>query len=720
VSPALLPLPILLAMLPGDGAARDLVNVRAGDHPGHGRLVFDWPRPTGYRVDEQADRVLLRFDVPADFDLAALRRPVRNVQGVEAADATATITATPGARLRHFRLQERIVVDLMDAQPDTAHAPVPMQLASAEPGLVPQAATDSAPPQAVPAQPQPQATPMQLASAATVPGLVPHAATDAAATQATPVQAAQAQPQATPMQLPPRSLTPRPSPSERVEPEHRFGRPRLAQGAPGIGQPAADPATAAPAATTPPTPVPIRLEAGTGRLLSLPSAASTVMAADPRIARVQPSSPTSVFVMAVANGRTTVIATDDLGRPVAEFDVTIFGQRTEAAPGQAGLGGPAPAPSRPLNAGAMESQIRTLLGGPGQVRVRVAGRAVVLSGTVANANDARRAESIVRGMANDDTQIVNELAVLSSIQVNLRVRVAEISRDVTRQFGLNWSAIGSAGNWAFGLATGGVPFPPIPGASHTQFLRTALGGAATGGIPGNPQRLGAGYRAGSTDINGIIDALAADNLVTILAEPNLTAQSGEVASFLAGGEFPVPVGSRDNAITIEFKPFGVSLAFVPVVLSDDRLTLRVRPEVSELSDQGAINLPTLVGTLRIPALSVRRAETTVELGSGQSFAIAGLLQRSTAQVQEGVNGLTDLPVLGALFRSERFQRRETELVIIVTPYLVQPVSDRTALAAPTDNFRPATSLERILHHRQLRGGAPPPPALPASLGFRFQ
>jgi pilus assembly protein CpaC len=670
VNPALLPLPILLALLPGDGTARDLVHVRAGDHPGHGRLVFDWPRPTGYRVEAQADRVQLRFDSPADFNLASLRQPVRNIHGVEATEATATITTAPGARLRHFRLQERIVVDLMDAGPEAAH------------------------------------TPVQLASAAALPGLVQHTATDGAPMPATPVQAA-------PMQLPPRSLTPQPTPSERVDPENRFGRTRLAQGAPGAGQSAAAPAAASVAATPPPppTPVPVRLQAGTGRLLSLPSAASTVMAADPRIARVQPSSPTSVFVMAVSNGRTTVIATDDFGRPVAEFDVTIFGQRTEPTPGGAGLGAPAAAPTRPLNAAAMESQIRTLLGGPGRVQVRVAGRAVVLTGTVANAGDARRAESIVRGMANDDTQIINELAVLSSIQVNLRVRVAEISRDVTRQFGVNWQAIGNIGNFTFGLVTG-----PSAGI----LPNVIAGGLGAAGTIGSPQRLGARYRSGSTDINGIIDALAADNLITILAEPNLTAQSGEVASFLAGGEFPVPVGARDGSITIEFKPFGVSLAFVPVVLGEDRLTLRVRPEVSELSDQGAINLPTLVGTLRIPALSVRRAETTVELGSGQSFAIAGLLQRNTAQIQEGVNGLTDLPVLGALFRSERFQRRETELVIIVTPYLVEPVSEPSALAAPTDSFRPATSLERILRQRQLRGDGPAPPSLPAALGFRFE
>jgi pilus assembly protein CpaC len=474
-------------------------------------------------------------------------------------------------------------------------------------------------------------------------------------------------------------------------------------------------------------PIPLRLEAGTGRLVSLPMAASAVMAADPRIARVQPSSPTSVFVMAVANGRTTVVATNDAGRPVAEFDVTVHGGREENNAPRLILERPERAPSRPLNGAAIESAIRTQLSGPGRVSVRASGQTLVLSGTVSTANEARRIESIARGFANEDTRIVNELAVLNSIQVNIRVRVAEISRDMTRQFGFNWAAIGRAGNFLFGLRAGG-------GANLLQNAITGGLGAA-GGTLAAPQRLGMAFRDGTNDINGIIDALASDNLITILAEPNLTAQSGEVASFLAGGEFPIPVaaGTSNNAsVTIEFKSYGVSLAFVPIVLSNDRLTLRVRPEVSELTDQGAVNVPVAGGTLRIPALTVRRAETTLELGSGQSFAIAGLLGRSTIQGNDGVNGLTDIPVLGGLFRSDRFQRRETELVIIVTPYLVQPTSNPGMLAAPTDNFRPATSMERILYARQVAGqpgglpqflgGSAPAPAaaVPPGLGFRFE
>ncbi|PWS34199.1 pilus assembly protein [Falsiroseomonas bella] len=479
-------------------------------------------------------------------------------------------------------------------------------------------------------------------------------------------------------------------------------------------RPLQDRTAAEPAATpAPAAPVPLRLEAGTGRLLTLPGAATTVIAADPRVARVQPSSPTSVFIMAVDNGRTTVVATNDVGRPVAEYDVTVYGGRVQGERGPGGERAAAPA-ARPLNPRQIESQIRSLMSGPGRVQVRAAGRALVLSGTVSTAAEARRIEAIARGMANADTEIVNEIGVLSAIQVNIRVRVAEISRDLTRQFGFNWAALGNPGNWAYGIASGAAAGP----------LNAVIGGAIGSGVAGaSPQRLGLRFNDGTNDINGIIDALAADNLVSILAEPNLTAQSGEVASFLAGGEFPIPVAGSgadgNNSVTIEFKTFGVSLAFVPIVLGNDRLTLRVRPEVSELSEQGAISLPLAGGTIRIPALSVRRAETTIELGSGQSFAIAGLLQRNTAQLTEGVNGLTDIPVLGALFRSDRFQRRETELVIIVTPYLVQPVSNPTALAAPTDNFRPATSLERILMQRQV-SAVPPGAPIPPGLGFRFE
>jgi pilus assembly protein CpaC len=441
----------------------------------------------------------------------------------------------------------------------------------------------------------------------------------------------------------------------------------------------------------------LTLVAGTGRLLPLPAPATAVLAADPRIARVQPASPTSLFVMGVAGGRTTIIATADDGGPVAEYDVTVLAGAPAAPPvppAGALAEGAAAAPGS--SAAAIESMIHRLVPGAAEARVAAAGpRLIVLSGQVASAADAQRAEAMARAMAGADREVSNRLALLGSIQVNVRVRVAEISRQVTRELGFNWQALANTGaNFAIGLRSGVVG---------------AVAGAVTSSSV--PQQYGAAYRSSRLDINAVIDALAEDQLITVLAEPNLTAQSGEVASFLAGGEFPVPVAasSTSNAITIEFKPFGVSLAFVPTVLGPDRLNLRIRPEVSELTDNGAISVPLSSGVVRIPALSVRRAETTVELGSGQSFAIAGLLSSGSTIANSGLSGLTDIPVLGALFRSDRFRRNETELVIIVTPYLVRPVSDPGALVLPTDGVRPAIDLDRILYRRQIARGLPVPP-----------
>lgn len=685
-------LPLLLGfgvgVVPTGAGAQPGVPVRMAEHPGHTRIVFDWPQRTRYEIqkDAQAGRVDVRFPEAAAFDLARVR-PARHLRGIEAEGNVATLLSVPGVEVRHFRLGERVIVDLMK--------PAPPAAPEAPPAATAKTLSETAP--VVAANPTPLADGRFMLASAALDEVMPIMLARAAAEDAAPVVLAQATPPAAaPAQLPPQR---RPAPPAAALPS--------IVPAPEPAAPAAAPAT-----------TPIRIEAGTGRLVSLPGAATTVMAADPRVVRVQPSSPTSIFLMAGAPGRTNIIATNDAGQQVVEFDVTVVppgaGVTGQAAP--TGAAGPSP---RTPSAQQIEAQIRALVPGPGQVRVRVTGRTLVLTGSVPTAADARRAEAVARGMAQEETTILNEIAVLASIQVNLRVRVAEISREVTRQFGFNWQVLGQTGNFAFGLRSGALGFPPAAIAGLTPGGRFEGGLLASGAGTSTVQRFGMGFSSGGWDVNSLIDALAVDNLVTILAEPNLTAQSGEVASFLAGGEFPVPVSAGNNGqVGIEFKPFGVSLAFVPTVMSNERLALRVRPEVSELSEQGSISVPLASGTVRIPALTVRRAETTVELGSGQSFAIAGLLQRTSLQSQDGINGLVDVPVLGALFRSDRFQRRETELVIIVTPYLVQPVSDPTALAAPTDNFRPATSLERILMQRQTTAAPQPVPGVPAGIGFR--
>ena len=439
------------------------------------------------------------------------------------------------------------------------------------------------------------------------------------------------------------------------------------------------PATQPPAPQQPAPPVlsqPLSIVAGTGVLLHLPQPAATVMSADPTIARVQPASPTSLFLMAVAPGRTTVIATNETGAAITQYDITVT----------QGAGHAAAVPSGPSAAPAAATGVSPAVAG-------------------------EQAEAIAGAYAGDKGGVLDSLTVLGTIQVNVRVRIAEINRLVTRQLGINWQALGSASTWRFGLLTGAAVVAPI-----TPLLPLGLTPLPSAPVP---NQVGAGFSSGNWDVNSVIDALAADQLITILAEPNLTAQSGETASFLAGGEFPIPIaGTTSNgglSITVEFKQFGVSLALVPTVLSPTRLNLRIRPEVSQLSNNGAVSVPVgFGGTLVIPALTVRRAETTIELGSGQSFAIAGLLERTSTDLNNALPGLGELPVIGALFKSNDFQRDESELVIIVTPYIVQPAPSPDALRLPTDGFRPATDLDRILYGRQI---APASDGQPVDAGF---
>jgi len=265
-------------------------------------------------------------------------------------------------------------------------------------------------------------------------------------------------------------------------------------------------------------------------------------------------------------------------------------------------------------------------------------------------------------------KVVNQLSVATPNQVNLRVKIAEVDRTVLKAMGVNWSK-----------TTG-----------RTRF-ETSL--PVTGGqiLGGSTSDLALTFGRSANPINARIDALAQENLLTILAEPNLTATSGQPASFLAGGEFPVPIaGATTNGtttITVSFKQFGISLNFTPTIIDENHISLRVRPEVSQLSNNGAVSLPiSSTSSITIPALTVRRADTTVELGSGESFALAGLMQHNTEQDVAKVPALGDIPILGQLFRSDRYQHNESELVIIVTPVIVKPVE--TALAAPTDGWVP--------------------------------
>lgn len=399
----------------------------------------------------------------------------------------------------------------------------------------------------------------------------------------------------------------------------------------------------------------LTLAQGEGTVIRMGSPAATVFVADPKIADVQAPSGSAFFILGKRTGRTTVYALSPDNR-------VVFSRTVEVR----------------HNVGQLEDLLLqrfpdyrlSLSSAPGSLMV---------SGAVDDPADAEAVVNTLSASLDKDEKIVNRMTVRSPTQVHLRVRIAEVSREVSQILGINWGSVSTPGNWAGGLVSG-RDFVNSSG----RVLRDAEGGWS----------LLAGFVTDNINITAMIDALDQESMLTVLAEPNLTAVSGQTASFLAGGEFPIPVDQDDDTISIEFKPFGVALDFTPTVLSKDRISLNVRPEVSELSEINSID----IGSLRIPGLTVRRVETTVELASGQSLAIGGLLQDNVRDVVSKLPGLGDLPVLGRLFSSSDYLNNKSELVVIVTPYVVRP-TDPDSLTMPTQTLRPASDVEFILHRR---------------------
>ena len=414
------------------------------------------------------------------------------------------------------------------------------------------------------------------------------------------------------------------------------------------------------------------VQQNSGELVQLPSAATSVLVANPDIADVQAPAANMLMVFGRKPGRTSVYALGPSGQALAALSVKVTHD----------LG-----------------DLRTLLGAQtpnSTVTITSTPAGIVLAGTAPSPAEALRIRDLTRRFINKDDEVIDNMSVIGSTQVNLRVRVAEVSRQATKRLGFNWQALVSNGSFAVGLLTGRSALAPVLGA-----VTAAAQGALFGTASETPTTISGGIATNRLSINQALDLLASDGLVTILAEPNITAISGEQSSFLAGGEFPIPVSTANNTIGIEFKRFGVSIDFNPTVLSRDRINMKVRPEVSELSDRGAI---TTQGGLRIPALSVRRAETTIELGSGQSFAIAGLFSNNMNTELARTPGIGDVPILGALFRSDRFQRSESELVIIVTAYIVRPSGEH--LTTPADGVRVSNDTERLFDGQVLRNNQP--------------
>jgi pilus assembly protein CpaC len=412
----------------------------------------------------------------------------------------------------------------------------------------------------------------------------------------------------------------------------------------------------------------LSLSLGEGQMINLTKSVANVWTSNPDVADVYVNSPRQINIFGKKMGDATIIAT-------AKDGSLVYGANVHVS----------------QNLSSVNDMLRAAMP-DSDISVTTIGQVAVINGTVASPDDAAQAETLVTSVLNpgikpgDPLNIVplNRLRTATPLQVTLKVRIAEVSRDLLKSIGVNLFSKDSTSGFRFGInqngSAGGSPFSVGPTAGGTT--------------------LGAAGKLFGLDLSGALDLAETDGLVTTLAEPNLTALSGETASFLAGGEFPIPVtqgSGNGSAVTIEYKQFGVSLAFTPIVLADGRISMRVRPEVSELSDAGAVKL----GGFTVPALTTRRAETTVELGSGQSFMLAGLMKNSNNNSIEKAPLLGDLPIIGALFRSTKFRRQESELVIIVTPYLVRPVNGQMAM--PTNGYRAPSDAQQFLEGQTYTG-----------------
>jgi pilus assembly protein CpaC len=430
----------------------------------------------------------------------------------------------------------------------------------------------------------------------------------------------------------------------------------------------------------------LSIDAGKGTMLRLAEDATSVFVADPNIADVHVPSPRAVFVLGKKPGTTTLYVTGPNNKPLLQRTIVV---------------------ERDLQA------VRNMLNMrfPAlQLALTSGNGSLMVTGALP---DAMTADAVVQALTPfliDKEVLVNRMTIAQPMQIELRVRITEVDRNVTQQLGINWQSLGNAaGNFFTGVFSGRQIY------NLTQPLVSA-GGTTTYPVnlpSNNAYSLFTGFKTNNWDIQALIDALNQEGLITTLAEPNLVALSGQTASFLAGGEFPVPVSQINGAISVDFKQFGVKLDFTPTVMNDQRISLKVRPEVSQIDSTVSVT----TGGITIPGLSVRRADTTVELASGQSFAIAGLLQSNSNDLVSQVPGIGSLPILGKLFSSTNYQNNKTELVIMVTPYIVEPTSAeklRNPVQSLDGILMPSSDVEYSLGHRQ--GSTEPQAGEPRLIG----
>ena len=421
------------------------------------------------------------------------------------------------------------------------------------------------------------------------------------------------------------------------------------------------------------------LSKGRGQLITLPAPVVDVFVSNPGVADVQIQSPTQLYLFGKEDGEASVYATTRSGQVVYSTNVRVS-----------------------QNYGSLDAMLKLAMPDT-DVRATLAGQVAVLTGTVKTPEDIAQAGDLTRAYLNPGVDVtdpkaqlkvmvINRLRTATPLQVRLEVRIAEVSRSFSQNVGLNYKTFDQSrtypvGSFAQGRNPGTIAVDPVTGARTYSF--SSGGQANTIGLAGKFLGL---------DILGSLDAGETEGFVTTLASPNLTAISGEKATFLAGGEIALPFttvtagGGLSNSVI--FKPYGVTVEFLPTVLADGRISLIVKPEVSEPDFTREVS--------GIPSFSTRRVETTVELGSGQSFVIGGLMKADNSNTNTGLPGAKNLPILGALFKSNAWRRGESELMIVVTPYLVNPVP-ANKIVLPTDGYKAPTVLGRIFNGELYKG-----------------
>ena len=424
----------------------------------------------------------------------------------------------------------------------------------------------------------------------------------------------------------------------------------------------------------------VPLGIGKSVAIDLPTDIKDVLVADPTVANAVVRSARRVYMIGVKVGQTNIFFFDANGKQIAGFDIAV---------------------TRDLNG--VRAALKQSMP-DADIRIEGVGDGVMLSGSAASAGEAQQAFDLASRLVGDNAKVVNGISVRGRDQVMLKVTVAEVRRDVIKQLGIDLSGSFNYGSSVVNLNTQN-PFS----ATGQTLTETAFGGNVKG-------------------VNATLRAMDRAGVLRTLAEPNLTAISGETASFVAGGEFPIPNGlSCDTTKSppvcqaqVDFKKFGVSLVFTPVVLSEGRISLKVMTEVSDLSTENGLTLsvPGSTQTLTIPSISTRRAETTVEIPSGGSLALAGMIQEQTKQQINGTPGLMQLPILGALFKSRDYINHQSELVVIVTPYVVRAVSQKQ-LSRPDDGFADPSDPSSALLGRlnRIYGSASKPEPQQAGNGY---